>query len=372
MQTIKYTFTLAISTLMVACAAPLPPVSSGWRENKSEWDASNAPSRFKASTPSQYNDTSGAWGQQQFASTKSGEVQHNLSDWGGTSSHKPALKQKNPPDSIFEDPITNSDIDSIPTSNVSLNSNSYAIIIGIERYRQKLPNADFAVNDAKLVSLYFTKALGYSEENVVTLTNENATKGDLEKYLGSWLKNNVNKDGNVFIYFSGHGAPNPKNGDAYLVPYDGDPTFIVDTGYPLNKLYENLAKLNVKHVVVALDACFSGAGGKSVLAKGARPLVMNMEKNQFHRKKIAVLAAASGDQISSSYEEKRHGVFTYFFLKGIKEQLAQNKSAKLELGALYDYLKPQVESVSRKKYNSEQTPQLILGDDSLKRIGLIF
>ena len=65
----------------------------------------------------------------------------------------------------------------------------------------------------------------------------------------------------MFIYYSGHGAPNTKTGDAYLVPYDGDPSFIEQTGYPLKKLYESLNKLQAKEIIVALDSCFSGAEG---------------------------------------------------------------------------------------------------------------
>ncbi|MCG6536543.1 MAG: hypothetical protein L7F78_18015, partial [Syntrophales bacterium LBB04] len=42
-----------------------------------------------------------------------------------------------------------SDVDEIPSMNMKINKSAYAIIIGIEQYRQKLPNADFAVSDAK-------------------------------------------------------------------------------------------------------------------------------------------------------------------------------------------------------------------------------
>jgi hypothetical protein len=162
----------------------------------------------------------------------------------------------------------------------------------------------------------------------------------------------VEKDSSVFIYYSGHGAPNPKTGDAFLVPYDGDPSFIEETGYPLKRLYSKLDRLSVKEIIVVLDSCFSGAGGRSVIAKGARPLVMNMDKQVFHTDRIAILSASSGGQISSTYEEKGHGLFTYFFLKGIKD-------GNTELGTLYNYLKPQVERIARKTYNNEQTPGLI-------------
>jgi hypothetical protein len=248
--------------------------------------------------------------------------------------------------------IVKSDVDELPPVAAKPNENAYAIVIGVEKYRQKLPKADFADHDARIMAEYLTKVMGYPEENIVTLINDRALKSDLEKYFEKWLSNNVEKEGTVFVYYSGHGAPNPNTGDAYLVPYDGDPSFIDQTGYSLKRLYKNLNKLPAKEIIVVLDSCFSGAGGRSVLAKGARPLVMNMDKQVLHSDRIAILTASAGNQISSTHEEKGHGLFTYFLLKGIKE-------GNSELGTLYNYLKPQVERIARKTYNNEQTPGLI-------------
>ncbi|MBI3585432.1 MAG: caspase family protein [Nitrospinae bacterium] len=258
-----------------------------------------------------------------------------------------------------------SDVDELPAIKAKPNKNSYAIVIGIEQYRQKLPKADFATHDAKTMTEYLTKVMGYPEENVVTLINDRALKSDFEKYFEKWLPNNAEKDGTVFVYYSGHGAPNPKTGDAFLVPYDGDPSFIDETGYPLKRLYDSLGKLQAREIVVALDSCFSGAGGRSVLAKGARPLVMTMEKSVVPSN-IAVLSAASGEQISSTYEEKGHGLFTYFMLKGIKGDGDANGDGKIEIGELFDYIKPQVERTARKTYNNEQSPQLIAPSEKQK------
>ncbi|MBE9550482.1 MAG: caspase family protein, partial [Proteobacteria bacterium] len=201
--------------------------------------------------------------------------------------------------------------------------------------------------------------MGYPEENMVMLINDRALKSDLEKYFEKWLSNNVEKEGTVFVYYSGHGAPNPNTGDAYLVPYDGDPSFIEQTGYSLKRLYHNLNKLPAKEIIVVLDSCFSGAGGRSVIAKGARPLVMNMDKQVFHSDRIAILTASAGNQISSTYDEKGHGLFTYFMLKGIKNENVVNPDGSIEISDLYSYIKPQVERIARKQYNNEQTPQLI-------------
>jgi hypothetical protein len=260
-----------------------------------------------------------------------------------------------------------SDVDELPPMKAKPNKNAYAIVIGIEQYRQKLPKADFAAQDAKTVAEYLTKAMGYPEENIVILTNGNAAKSDFEKYFEQWLANHAEKGSTVFVYYSGHGAPNPKSGDAYLVPYDGDPSFIAQTGYSLKRLYESLGKLPAKEIIVALDSCFSGAGGRSVLPKGARPLVMNLQANTVLARNMTVMSASSGEQISSTYDEKGHGLFTYFLLKGIKNEDVVRQDGSIAVSDLFSYIKPQVERIARRQYNNEQTPQLIGHKPSLKQ-----
>jgi hypothetical protein len=262
------------------------------------------------------------------------------------------------PDAVMVSSPIKSDVDELPIFKYTPNKNAYAIVIGIESYRQKLPKADFAAHDAKIISEYLTKTMGYPEENVITLTNDRALKSDIEKYIDRWLSNNVEENGRVFIYYSGHGAPNTKNGDAYLVPYDGDPTFIAETGYPIARLYESLGKLKAKEIIVVLDSCFSGAGGRSVLAKGAKPLVITINTPNI-KKNISVMTASSGDQISSAYEERGHGLFTYFLLKGIKDENVIQQDGSIKMEELFSYIKPQVERIARKQFNNEQSPQLI-------------
>ena len=256
-------------------------------------------------------------------------------------------------------PVIKSDVDELPVVKVTPRKNAYAVVIGIETYRQKLPAAEFATHDAQIMAEYLVKVLGYPEENVVTLLNDHASNVDLAKYFEKWLPNNAESGSTVFIYYSGHGAPNPQTGDAYLVPYDGDPSFLDQTGYSLKRMYAALGKLPAKEVLVAIDSCFSGAGGRSVLAQGARPLVMNLEKTSALPQNMTVLSAASGGEISSTYREKGHGLFTYFMLKGIKNEDVIHSDGSLSLDDLAGYVKPQVERMARKQYNNEQTPRLI-------------
>ncbi len=246
-----------------------------------------------------------------------------------------------------------------PSVDTTPDRNAYAIVIGVEQYRQKLPKADFATHDAQAVTESLTKVMGYPSENVITLINDQATNADLSKYVEKWLLKNVKTGSTVFIYFSGLGASNPETGDIFLVPYDGDPSFIDQTGYSLKRMSDALRKLPAKEIIVVLDSCFSGAGGKSVLVEGARPLAINLQKSLVLSRNMTVLAAVSGDQSCSSYQTKGHSLFTYYLLRGIHDEDVMRPDGSLDIRDLFGYARPQVERIARKKNNSAQSPLLI-------------
>ncbi|HEX4046332.1 MAG TPA: caspase family protein [Elusimicrobiota bacterium] len=241
-----------------------------------------------------------------------------------------------------------SDVDELPDAAAAPRRNAYAVVIGVERYRNDLPRADDAAHDARVTARYLTRVLGFPAGHVALLVDDHAAKADFEKYFERWLPNRVPPGGDVFVYYSGHGSPDAAKGAAYLVPYDGDPAYLEQTAYPLKRLYANLAALPARHVEIALDSCFSGRGGRSVIARGERPLASVAD--EVLPPNAVLLAASGADQVSNTYEEKGHGLFTYFFLKGLKEKGAN-------LRAVFDYLEPLVKRVSLEQDNAEQDPQ---------------
>jgi len=167
------------------------------------------------------------------------------------------------------------------------------------------------------------------------------------------------------IPFVAHAATGSTAGAAYLVPWDGHPDYL-DSLYPLQDLYTTLEKLPAKDVPVFLDAYFSGAEGRSVLAKGARPMVLSME-NLFLTtdSKLIVLAAARGKQISSDYEKAGHGLFTHAVLTGLQDGAGTDKNGLVTLKDLYPYVKKQVSETAVEELNREQTPVLLPGENIL-------
>lgn len=227
----------------------------------------------------------------------------------------------------------------------------FAVVVGVERY-EGLPAADFAERDAQAMKAHLL-ALGYPERNVVLLTGRAAGRAAIEKYVEAWLPQAVTAESRVLFYFSGHGAPDVGTGSPYLLPWDGDPKFLANTAYPVKRLYERLNALKAKQVLVAMDSCFSGAGGRSVIPKGTRPLVAQLRKEEDAIGKLTVLAASASDEITGSDESQGHGLFTYHLLKGLAE-----KGGRASAKELHQYLTPRVRDAARAD-NRDQTPQLL-------------
>lgn len=245
-----------------------------------------------------------------------------------------------------------SDVD-VPQRTLPARPHDYALIVGVDKYKS-LPDAQYAARDAEAVRRH-VEALGFPPRNIIYLVGENATRGALEAYLSEWLPKNVKPESTVLFYFSGHGAPDPNQGETYLIPWDGDANFVRSTGYATKDLYKRVQKLGAANVIVALDACFSGAGGRSVLPPGARPIVMSLTEPA-PSANVALLAAASGSEITSVIEDQGHGSFTYYFLKGLSGAAA-DENGNVSPSSLYWYLKPLVQQEAHRQ-NREQTPML--------------
>ncbi len=258
------------------------------------------------------------------------------------------------------------DVDTPPAAATGPDPDAYAVVIGVERYRHPgLPSAQFAARDARAVGAYLTRSMGFDPKNVVVLENEAAGKGDLVKYLGTWLRNRATAKGRLLVFFAGHGTPHPETGEGYLLPHDADANYPEDTGYGLRALYETLGGLPSRDIRVVLDACFSGLGPRSVLAMGTRPLVTVQSSAGAVGANTVVIAAASARQVSGSYRESQHGLLTHFVLKGLSGAADADRDGRVVTGELFGYVRPLVEAEARRQ-NIKQTPEIIPG---LERLG---
>ncbi len=234
---------------------------------------------------------------------------------------------------------------------------AFALIVGIEHYRD-VPAAVGAKRDALRFAELAKTTLGVKDQNLRVAIDDRATKGDIEKQL-EWLKSNVPNNGRVYFFYSGHGAPDASAGTPYLLPYDGDAKFVDKTGMPLAEVMKRLGGTKAKEVLAVVDSCFSGAGGRSVLPEGARPLVKLKDTAPVAH--VSMFGAASGAEISGPAEDNDGGLFSKYVADGIGTAAADiDGDGTVSLKELADWVTPRV-TREAKRMNREQTPSLAIG-----------
>jgi hypothetical protein len=234
---------------------------------------------------------------------------------------------------------------------------SYALVVGIERYRD-VPSPTGARADSQTFRRLARQTLGIPEANVREAIDDRATRGDIEKHI-EWLAANVQPGGRIYFYFSGHGAPDASVGTPYLLPYDGDPKFLARTALPLASVLKSLGETKARDVLAIVDTCFSGAGGRSVLPEGARPLVRVKEAPVAPR--LALLTASSGAEISGPSPSGSGGLFTHYLAEGLgRGQADINGDGQISLQELGEWVRPRVAREARKD-NRDQTPSVVVG-----------
>lgn len=244
----------------------------------------------------------------------------------------------------------NSEIDmNIPFNNIK-NENTFALIIANEDYNKVAP-VSFALRDGLKINEYLNNTLGIDKGHISLL--ENATLNDMRYELNRLKKisETYKGDASFIVYYIGHGIPDEKSGNGYLLPVDGYGND-VSTAYPLDELYSQLSNLNSKRTILVTDACFSGTNKTGDMLVAARGVAMRAKSHQAAGNLIA-FSACQGDETAYSYDEKGHGLLTYFFLKKIQET-----EGKTTLGELEEYIVDNVGKTAIVINGKSQTPKV--------------
>lgn len=234
---------------------------------------------------------------------------------------------------------------------------AYALVIGIERYRDVVA-ATGARHDAERIADMMRTTFGVRDDHMRVLLDDRATRTDITKQV-RWLQQNVTAGGRIYVYFSGHGAPDPTSGVSYIVPYDGDPQYLGESAIKMADILSDLEKTKAKDVLAMADSCFSGAGGRSVLAPGTRPMVLVEPIKASAR--VAFLAASSGAEISGPAPDGKGGLFSKYVVQALGSGAADiNGDGQISLRELEQWVGPRVKREA-KKANRDQTPSLQVG-----------
>lgn len=110
--------------------------------------------------------------------------------------------------------------------------------------------------------------------------------------------------------------------------------------------------------------------GKGLIFKDISPLVLSVKKDIKTPINAVIMTSAAMDQVSTWYPDKKHSLFTYYFLKGVQGEADTNKDGIITVAEMKAYLNEHVPYMARRLNNIEQQP-VVTGDERavLVRLG---
>jgi len=245
---------------------------------------------------------------------------------------------------------------------VKQDKNKIAIIIGIEKYKTlKNIDAPYANRDANAFRAYANRALGIPNKNIKVLIDENATRGETLKALTLWLPQIARGKGkDIYIFFAGHGLASDDGKNLYILPQDGDAALLQYTAISRLEVFELINRVEPNSVTMFFDTCYSGqTRDEEMLVAGLRPIRLAAEE-QDAPNNFTIFTASNYDQTSGSINEAKHGIFSYYLMKGMEGQADSNEDKKITNGELIAYLK---QNVSEEAFiNNRQQEPMLSGD----------
>ncbi|MCB9274804.1 MAG: SUMF1/EgtB/PvdO family nonheme iron enzyme [Lewinellaceae bacterium] len=131
----------------------------------------------------------------------------------------------------------------------------YALFFAVSQYQDsRLTDLSNSVKNAREIEAVLKDQYGFETEVVVDPKLDDIER-KLEEYRRKFAGGALDKDGQLLIFFSGHGVKEYNNG--YFLPADADPDRILRTGLPYNTWRPFISEINCKHILVAVDACYS-------------------------------------------------------------------------------------------------------------------
>jgi hypothetical protein len=242
-------------------------------------------------------------------------------------------------------------VDQIPANSATQHPRTYVLSVGVSSYRDpQIAARKFAALDAELVAAYFQTVGGVPAANIRLLQDWKALRSDIEEFILEWLPKRLTNDSIVVVYFSGHAAVAP-SGETYLIPYDGTHNSTARL-YPLKDLEAGLARLKTKHTLFIFDGNILAIGPTGT-AKRRGPLWSPGKSHVTH------LIGTTGLRDGLEPAKLRHGLFTYYLLRGLRGEADTNADGNVTLGEVVAFVGRTVPAAARQDFGQEQSPFVV-------------
>lgn len=280
------------------------------------------------------------------------------------------------------------------TSAMGFSGRKFAVVIGVSTYQYNdigLDNLRFADDDADALYQWLTQSGGFNPQNILYLTNENATLSAVRDSLNRFLTRATETD-LILFFLAGHGTPDPFNPqELYYLVYDSKVADLRTTGLPMTELKQIIdTKLKSKRAIFLLDTCHSaGVSGRKIVASPLdavadnegtrnlgtaanrrlqRPVEISNNISETATKLFSSSGRAiitSSDTNETSRESERwgggHGVFTWSILEGLRGAADANTDKLVTVEELFTFIHQKVRTETKNKQNPRILSNLSVG-----------
>jgi uncharacterized caspase-like protein len=243
---------------------------------------------------------------------------------------------------------------SLGAAEIPPGAKTFALVVGISKY-QRLPQdlwLQYPDADAMAFSRHLASPRGGAvpRDQMLVLTNEQATTAALRSAFRTFLKTRPGRDDTVYILIAGHGTVDSSG--AYILTYDSDPENLAGTAIPMAELHslveEALSK--VGHLILLADVC------RAATIEGQKTAALGGVLEQIGEAPGELLGLMAARPKELSFEGPDfgggHGAFTWSVLKGLEGAADSNHDGFVTAGELIDFVYTDVPGLTRNKQHA--------------------
>jgi hypothetical protein len=240
-------------------------------------------------------------------------------------------------------------------------ANHACIAVGINRY-EFFPPLNYAEADAQVVRQFVVESTGWAADRCLLLSDTSApigekltypTRDNLMGWMSQWCQENLQSGDFLWLFFSGYGVST--GSEDYLMPIDGNPADIANTGISLRSLLQFVKQQVGQNALLMLDINRSQCvqGNAQV---GDQTLSVARELG------IPTCLSCQGDEFSYEATTLGHGLFTVALLEALRYD------SDITLESLDQYLRDRTPELSSHHLRPIQTPISVYNSEVSKML----
>lgn len=197
-------------------------------------------------------------------------------------------------------------------------TNYHLFIVGNSVYvdEDEFPEIKYAQEDASEIYRVLTQAPTGIFSEITSIYKANITRAEFEDSLDNFFSNVV-RDDFIVIYFAGHAKHLPGKNRLFLIMSNTDSKRLARTSFGVGKFLDYIDEKQLARYAIILDCCRSGVALNSPEIR-YRGIEDDIELSHYSGEGKIFIASTSQYQLAHELESLEHGLFSNYFIEGIR------------------------------------------------------